>query len=111
MIWPALSHRCRPLIRKASALKDAVTAPRYVRLDVVVLAAFIVAAYVLGAATTVYDGENAGVVIGTESCSIGLEWRGDPGLFGNCFGHNRDAELTNAYNDGFLDGEANAATP
>ncbi|MGI5530172.1 hypothetical protein ACQEVX_23120 [Streptomyces syringium] len=69
---------------------DAITSPRYVQLDTVVLAAFLAGAYALGAVTTVYDGENAGVVIGTKSCSIGFEWRGAPGVFGNCYGHSRD---------------------
>ncbi|MEU2854160.1 hypothetical protein [Streptomyces syringium] len=111
MIWPVLSHRFRLLAQKASALMESATAPRYVRLDALLLAALIVGAYALGAATTVYDGENAGVVIGTKSCAIGLEWRGSPGVFGNCFGHSPDAEIVNAYNDGWLDAEASAAAP
>ncbi|MEU6959610.1 hypothetical protein [Streptomyces chrestomyceticus] len=58
--------------------------------------------------TYLYEGKNAGVVIGPDSCSVGFEWSGDPGLFANC-GHSRNAEVVTAYNDGWLDAEADAA--
>ncbi|WKU46763.1 hypothetical protein Q3V23_23360 [Streptomyces sp. VNUA116] len=89
----------------------AITSPRHVRVDIASLALLLVASYTLGLVTTVYDGENAGIVIGTKSCSLGVEWRGAPGIYGNCFGHNSDAELVNAYNEGWIEGEANAAAP
>ncbi|WP_030372400.1 hypothetical protein [Streptomyces rimosus] len=62
--------------------------------------------------TTFYDGVNAGATVGTPGCSVGVEWRGDPGVFGSCTGTDPDAgadqgdEIVTAYNDGFLDGQA-----
>ncbi|MFI8459160.1 hypothetical protein [Kitasatospora sp. NPDC085464] len=40
----------------------------------------------LGANTSYYDAPgNAGIAIGpSESCQIGYEWRGTPGLFAYC---------------------------
>ncbi|MFI1201688.1 hypothetical protein ACH4VR_19915 [Streptomyces sp. NPDC020883] len=55
---------------------------------------------------TVYDGQNAGVTIGTPGCSVSIEWRGNPGIFGSCTGTDPDAEKVTAYNDGWLDGQA-----
>ncbi|WP_167162946.1 hypothetical protein [Streptomyces sp. MBT27] len=34
--------------------------------------------------TRFYNGANAGVSVGTGSCSVGIEWKGDPGLFTDC---------------------------
>ncbi|MEU8911731.1 hypothetical protein [Streptomyces nigrescens] len=65
----------------------------------------------LGALATlgsVYDGQNAGATFGTPGCFIGVEWRGDPGVFGSCTGTEPDAEAVTAYNDGFIDGRADA---
>ncbi|MEU7228992.1 hypothetical protein [Streptomyces chrestomyceticus] len=64
--------------------------------------------------TTVYDGANAGATVGTPGCSVGVEWRGDPGVYGSCTGTDPDARndqsdpVVTAYNDGFLDGQADA---
>ncbi|GHF32970.1 hypothetical protein GCM10010218_12550 [Streptomyces mashuensis] len=70
----------------------------------------------LGALATfghTYDGQNAGATFGTSGCSIGVEWRGNPGLFGSCTGTDPDAkptqdEIVTAFNDGFTDGRADA---
>ncbi|WP_435244299.1 hypothetical protein [Streptomyces sioyaensis] len=39
-----------------------------------------------------YDGQNAGVTFGTPRCSVGVEWRGAPGVFGSCTGTDPDAK-------------------
>ncbi|EXU69642.1 hypothetical protein Z951_02770 [Streptomyces sp. PRh5] len=39
---------------------------------------------------SVYDGQNAGATLGTPGCSVGIEWRGDPGFFGSCTGTDPD---------------------
>ncbi|MEU1355375.1 hypothetical protein ABZ410_15950 [Streptomyces cinnamoneus] len=77
-------------------------------------AAFLAAgltAAAIGAVTAfanVYDGQNAGVTFGTPGCSVGFEWRGDPGVFGSCTGTDPDAVAVTAYNDGFTDGRSDA---
>ncbi|MEU1313337.1 hypothetical protein ABZ419_31200 [Streptomyces cinnamoneus] len=60
-----------------------------------------------------YDGRNAGATLGTPGCSIGVEWKGNPGPFGSCAGTDPDAkptqdEIVTAFNDGFTDGRADA---
>ncbi|GGW94723.1 hypothetical protein [Streptomyces noursei] len=60
----------------------------------------------LAAIGNVYDGQNAGVTFGTPGCSVSIEWRGDPGLFGSCTGTDPDAKVVTAYNDGWIDGQA-----
>ncbi|MFG2864691.1 hypothetical protein [Streptomyces sioyaensis] len=39
-----------------------------------------------------YDGQNAGVTFGTPGCSVGVEWRGTPGVFGSCTGTDPDTK-------------------
>ncbi|MFK0294289.1 hypothetical protein ACIQU6_27980 [Streptomyces sp. NPDC090442] len=55
---------------------------------------------------SVYDGEHAGVVFGTPGCSVSLEWRGTPGVFGSCTGSDPNAAVVTAYNDGWTDGQS-----
>ncbi|MEU5431128.1 hypothetical protein AB0H73_36745 [Streptomyces olivoreticuli] len=55
-----------------------------------------------------YDGQNAGATFGTPGCSVGIEWRGDPGFFGSCTGTDPDAKpapdgVATAFNDGRAD--------
>lgn len=49
---------------------------------------------VLATFGSVYDGQNAGVTFGTPGCSVGVEWRGAPGVFGSCVGTDPDAKPT-----------------
>ncbi|MFE2157043.1 hypothetical protein ACFW9M_04430 [Streptomyces lydicus] len=44
----------------------------------------------LAAFGNVYDGQNAGATFGTPGCSVGVEWRGEPGVFGSCTGTDPD---------------------
>ncbi|MGW2550038.1 hypothetical protein [Streptomyces sp. NPDC001635] len=67
--------------------------------------------------TSTYDGRNAGATIGTPGCFVGVEWRGDPGVFTSCDGTDPDAtprptrtativgseDTVTAYNDGRAD--------
>uniref|UniRef100_UPI003F491029 hypothetical protein n=1 Tax=Streptomyces sp. CA-136453 TaxID=3240050 RepID=UPI003F491029 len=60
---------------------------RRIGIDVVAIALFTLAAFlVLATYTDFYDGQNAGVSIGTDACSVGAEWEGDPGLSAACNG-------------------------
>lgn len=45
----------------------------------------------LASVTDVYGGQNAGATVGTPGCSVGVEWRGEPGIFGSCTGTDPDA--------------------
>ncbi|MFF8789156.1 hypothetical protein [Streptomyces sp. NPDC015125] len=59
---------------------------------VALLAAGItVATLGLASVTHTYSGRNAGMTIGTPGCSVGIEWRGNPGTFASCTGTDPDA--------------------
>ncbi|MFK0159067.1 hypothetical protein ACIQVK_44235 [Streptomyces sp. NPDC090493] len=66
--------------------------------------------------TNTYDGQNAGATVGSSTCFVGVEWRGEPGVFTSCDGTDPDAkprptgtpDTVTAYNDGFIDGRADA---
>ncbi|SHM51820.1 hypothetical protein [Streptomyces yunnanensis] len=60
----------------------------------------------LASFANVYDGHNAGVTFGTPECSVSIEWRGAPGLIGSCTGTDPDTKVVTAYNDGWIDGQA-----
>ncbi|MFI5990350.1 hypothetical protein ACIBAC_00650 [Streptomyces sp. NPDC051362] len=48
-------------------------------------------AFALGSVTDTYSGQNAGAIIGTPGCSVGIEWHGDRGVFASCTGSDPDA--------------------
>ncbi|MFF1600741.1 hypothetical protein ACFVYV_25085 [Streptomyces mirabilis] len=38
-----------------------------------------------------YSGANAGATVGPAGCFVGIEWRGEPGVYGSCTGADTDA--------------------
>ncbi|MFB6505560.1 hypothetical protein ACFC07_22285 [Streptomyces sp. NPDC056099] len=90
----------RPLTRRTRAAVAAAVAT-----GLLILAASV---------TSTYDGANAGATVGPAGCFLGIEWRGEPGLYGSCSGTDPDADpdpdaaLVTAFNDGFVDGQADA---
>ncbi|WP_433860233.1 hypothetical protein [Streptomyces kronopolitis] len=46
----------------------------------------------LASLTGTYNGANAGATVGRPGCFIGIEWRGDPGVYGSCDGTDPDAK-------------------
>ncbi|MFF4902337.1 hypothetical protein [Streptomyces sp. NPDC001068] len=38
-----------------------------------------------------YDGANAGATVGPAGCFVGIEWRGEPGVYGSCTGADPDS--------------------
>ncbi|MFI9078728.1 hypothetical protein ACIGW8_20005 [Streptomyces sioyaensis] len=57
----------------------------------ILAAGLTVATLGLASVTHTYSGRNAGMTIGTPGCSVGIEWRGDPGVFADCTGTDPDA--------------------
>ncbi|MFD7501567.1 hypothetical protein [Streptomyces sp. NPDC059850] len=63
-------------------------------------AGLAVATLGLASVTHTYSGQNAGLTIGMPGCSVGIEWRGDPGIFGSCTGADPDAAPRSSRNAG-----------
>ncbi|MEU6462203.1 hypothetical protein [Streptomyces sp. NPDC046976] len=52
--------------------------------------AVIVAALVATYGST-YSGADAGATLGPAGCFVGIEWRGEPGVYGSCTGVDPDS--------------------
>ncbi|GAA5070529.1 hypothetical protein [Streptomyces similanensis] len=57
----------------------------------ILAAGLTVALLGLASLTHTYSGRNAGMTVGTPGCSVGVEWRGEPGVFTSCTGTDPDA--------------------
>jgi hypothetical protein len=69
----------------------------------ILAAGLTVAVLGLASMTHTYSGQNAGLTVGTDGCSVGIEWHGDPGLFGSCTGTDPDAAPGEDNRDGRIE--------